>query len=32
MIPSLLPRLLRGESLTEAEAQAVIGHVMQGDA
>ncbi|MEO9175785.1 MAG: anthranilate phosphoribosyltransferase [Gaiellales bacterium] len=32
MIPSLLPRLLRGESLTEAEAQAVIGHVMDGDA
>jgi anthranilate phosphoribosyltransferase len=32
VIPSLLPRLLRGESLTEAEAQAVIGHVMQGDA
>ena len=32
MIPSLLPRLLRGESLTEEEAQAVIGHVMDGDA
>jgi len=32
VIPSLLPRLLRGESLTEAEAQAVIGHVMDGDA
>jgi anthranilate phosphoribosyltransferase len=32
MIPTLLPRLLRGESLTEAEAQAVIGHVMDGDA
>ncbi len=32
MIPSLLPRLLRGESLTEEEAQAVIGHVMHGEA
>jgi anthranilate phosphoribosyltransferase len=32
VIPTLLPRLLRGESLTEAEAQAVIGHVMDGDA
>jgi anthranilate phosphoribosyltransferase len=32
MIPSLLPRLLRGESLTEEEAQAVIGHVMDGEA
>jgi anthranilate phosphoribosyltransferase len=32
VIPSLLPRLLRGESLTEAEAQAVIGHVMDGEA
>jgi anthranilate phosphoribosyltransferase len=32
VIPALLPRLLRGESLTEAEAQAVIGHVMDGDA
>jgi anthranilate phosphoribosyltransferase len=32
VIPTLLPRLLRGESLTEAEAQAVIAHVMQGDA
>jgi anthranilate phosphoribosyltransferase len=32
MIPSLLPRLLRGESLTEEEAQAVIGHVMNGEA
>jgi anthranilate phosphoribosyltransferase len=32
MIPSLLPRLIRGESLTEEEAQAVIGHVMDGDA
>jgi anthranilate phosphoribosyltransferase len=32
VIPSLLPRLIRGESLTEAEAQAVIGHVMDGEA
>jgi anthranilate phosphoribosyltransferase len=32
VIPSLLPRLMRGESLTEAEAQAVIGHVMDGGA
>jgi anthranilate phosphoribosyltransferase len=32
VIPELLPRLLRGESLTQAEAQDVIGHVMQGDA
>jgi anthranilate phosphoribosyltransferase len=32
VIPTLLPRLLRGESLTEAEAQAVIGHVMEGNA
>jgi anthranilate phosphoribosyltransferase len=32
VIPSLLPRLLRGESLTEDEAQAVIGHVMDGEA
>jgi anthranilate phosphoribosyltransferase len=32
VIPTLLPRLLRGESLTEAEAEAVIGHVMDGEA
>jgi len=32
VIPSLLPRLLRGESLTEAEAEAVMGHVMDGEA
>jgi anthranilate phosphoribosyltransferase len=32
VIPSLLPRLIRGESLTEAEAEAVIGHVMDGGA
>jgi anthranilate phosphoribosyltransferase len=32
VIPSLLPGLLRGESLTEDQAEAVIGHVMDGDA
>jgi anthranilate phosphoribosyltransferase len=32
VIPSLLPRLIRGESLTEAEAEAVMGHVMEGGA
>jgi anthranilate phosphoribosyltransferase len=32
VIPSLLPGLLRGESLTEDQAEAVMGHVMDGDA
>jgi anthranilate phosphoribosyltransferase len=32
VIPELLPRLLRGESLTQGESEAVIGHVMEGAA
>jgi anthranilate phosphoribosyltransferase len=32
VIPGLLPRLLRGESLTQDESEAVIGHVMEGEA